>query len=504
MSAEKTSTATARAPTYPLALAVLGLLLGGAACSEGEMATALDAAFSPQEAGQSVLFVGTDPLDLTTNIYRVRAVSYEGTVAPELIDADGFEVDALTSMELGGAESVLLSEGDVLFTEGQPHPVPDKQGQHFAVLANRPPTDEVAGLGRVGLYSLEGREFKLSPDLPGLVAAHFNWSGTTLVLQLRDDEDRESLALLPVDEAWPETAEGLNAVELASPFVDAVFLSTIPENDAVLARAITEAGLEALLRIDPATGTSTTLLEPSEAKLEHPSLSPNGAWLAVSALGHENNRRQILLVQTATAAISNLGDQLEGDCYWPRWSPEPTAGFGAQLAFVCQDMDTARPDLLLWSAVDASTSPSDPVWNVLTASAQPGVFSGTMDGLVVRSAPLWTPQGDRLVFGASTWEEAYEGTGMTLFGLPLDGSAYPLYSGNDSSVGWAHFSSDATNPSLLVWERAESGLDTESSKHPIRIIDTTGESTEPLNVDLGTSLRVAYPLFAGGNSLFYP
>jgi hypothetical protein len=191
-----------------------------------------------------------------------------------------------------------------------------------------------------------------------------------------------------------------------------------------------------------------------------------------------------------------------------------------QLTFVCQNPLSSRPDIGLWSSstlpnleAASDTSESDPDSSdsydaaLLTAVSQPSIFEGTMDGLVVRSRPQWDPLGEVLIFGVSTHDEAMSGSGMTLLVLPIGGTAYSIYSGGGTSVDWVHFSADAEDQSLLLWERSETGLeDTAASVggQPIRVVGIAEPDPAPTYVSLGQDLLVSYPMFLGENTHFYP
>ena len=143
--------------------------------------------------------------------------------------------------------------------------------------------------------------------------------------------------------------------------------------------------------------------------------------------------------------------------------------------------------------------------DTLTSGPQPELFDGTMSGLTLRSRPQWDPSGAVIVFGASTQEEAIEGEAMSLVALPLDeSSAYPIFTADEGSSGWAHFSSALTKPHLLVWDRSETGLLDSQGDHPIQVVVVDEPGRAPHPVALGQDLFVAYPQYLGANTMLYP
>jgi hypothetical protein len=234
-------------------------------------------------------------------------------------------------------------------------------------------------------------------------------------------------------------------------------------------------------------------------RMDEPTLSSDGRWLAVTRSRSEPGGRAVLVIDTAAEPfeVHVLSDDEVDDCRWPVWAPLADGEHQPQLAFACVGRTTERPDILRWTA-GVGEEPE-----VLTAGYQ-DIFDGTMDGLVFRSAPFWDPRGEFLVFGASRPEDVEEGVGMTLTVLPVGGSAYPVWAGDEGSGGWAHFSSATEERNLLLWDRAESGLEDSEGRHPIRIVFTEQSDQATRPVELGRDLLVAYPQLLGWNTMIYP
>jgi len=499
-------------------LLALLLLLPAAlwGCSESMLAS--DAAapeFGIETHGEALLFVGTDPTTLSTDLYLVRAASLQSE-NPSIATADSYELERLTDTagEQGGE---LLVAGDRLFSEDMPHPVPDRDGNRVALLVTDTSEPDDEAMGRVAIIDLVTRETTVSADIPGLHGARFTDEGEWLVLDQYISEGRRLLLLLPADDLEAD----LIGVDVAESEYTHEFAGLIADSNDFLVLAVHEGiGASRVYRVTAETGISTLLSEQLDGLLHEPTLSPDGSLLAVTLNQTDADKRSIVVI-SADGAATPVTDALDADCYWPAWSPTATAKQGYKLTFVCQNITSNRPDIGLWwsNTPDPDAPPNgccgegtgtdaDAGADLITNVSQPAIFEGTMDDLVIRSRPQWDPLGESLVFGVSTVAEADAGEGMTLLVLPIGGTAYSVYSGSGTSVDWAHFSAAASEPSLLLWERSATGLeDTDSSAanaQPIRVVDIGQPDPEPTDVRLGLDLLVSYPMFLGHNSLFYP
>jgi len=492
------------------------LLLGFLACATGcadlqsvEASRALDEATA---SGQTLVVVGTDPAAMSTDIYLVRALGIGAATAPSIAQADSFGIEAITQSDPDSIDPLLGSDTERLFSEAVPFPIPDHAGNRLAFVVSTPAQDDESPTARPAVLTLSPRTTVQGPEVAGLFGARFTWLGEYLLLQFTDPDTQ--LGRLQVTS--PELLDDATTWTDLGPedsSLDVQFHGLVAESNAVLALATNPTtGWSTVYRLDPETGEQTPLTEQVETTVAHAVLSPNGQVLAVTTQQLQPETRDIQLVDVLTGKVQSITDQLNSDCYWPAFASTDATDPITRLAFVCQYPDSGRPDIVLWSGVldemDLATD-SAPEPEILTAAPQPAVFDGTMDELVVRSPPQWDPRGERIVFGASTEEQAYNGDGMTLFALPLNGTAYPIYSSDDTSVDWAHFSRSSDAGNLLVWERSETGLeDTNSSpgdyNQPIRVVSTESNTPQISYVELGVDLRIGYPLFLGQNSLFYP
>jgi len=469
--------------------------------------------FSDQAIGESLLFVGTDPTTLSTDLYLVRAASSLNS-NPSIASAEFYELERLT--DTGTDDSELLLESDQLFTDFQPHPVPDRQGNRIVLLAVESTPDLIAPVGRVSVYDLTTRSQQVSPDISGLQGAHFSGEGSTLIVERTDEHGFFELLLLPADDLEADLVDvylgdegGLGG--FSHRFAGSVFGS----DDFLVVSSHEAAGTSTVFRVDALSGVGTIVSGDLQGVLTEPSLSRDGSLLALTVT-HVNEGKRSVVVVDADGGAHHVTDALQADCYWPSWSPVMDDKASYQLTFACQDPLSSRPDIGMWSSSDLMSltdnagdliEPSEYDADLLTAVSQPAIFDGTMDGLVVRSRPQWDPLGQALIFGVSTHDEAVTGSGMTLLVLPIGGTAYSIYSGSGTSVDWAHFSADTEDQSLLLWERSETGLDDTSGAsggQPIRVVGISEPNPVPTYVSLGQDLLVSYPMFLGDNTHFYP
>ncbi len=507
-----------RAPFLPALLALLAFGLGGCADSALIWDESAPAAFPGQTVGESLLFVGTDPSTLSTDIYLVRASSNQSN-APSIASADSYELERLT--DTGAEDSQLLMPGDELFTDAQPHPLPDRGGNRIAMVAVESNPELLPADGRVIIYDLTEGQAMVGPEagIPGLQAVHFTAEGATLVLERLSASGFSELLLLPVDDLEADPVSLYLGDEGAAGGFSHQYAGSIYGSDDFLVVSTHESSATSrVLRVDAVSGAGEAVSGELTGLITEPSFSRDGAMLAVTLMEVNGGKRSIVVLEEDGSA-HRLTDILESDCYWPSWSPTSDEKLGNQLTFVCQDPLSSRPDIGLWSssslpALDAtnddegsSLEPGDYGADLLTAASQPSIFEGTMDGLVVRSRPQWDPLGESLVFGVSTHEEAMDGSGMTLLVLPIGGTAYSIYSGSGTSVDWAHFSAESGDRTLLLWERSETGLEDTTAPvgaQPIRVVGIAEPNPTPTYVSLGRDLLVSYPMFLGANTHFYP
>ena len=496
---------------FPRSLAALGGVLSLAAiCGCGAMDEA-GALFGPEEGelrGQTVLFIGTDPGTLRTDLYMAQAVVEDDASAtlddddvPPLSEATGFEVSAITNLEVGG-NNALQSETDTLFSDEVPYPVPDLTGSRIAILGTTRDAYGEAVAGRVQLLDTSDATSRLGDEVEGLYSLAFSWAGGYLVLDRRIPEDparTEVLVVAPdlINYEVPARV-GPEGEELSVEFAGHV---RDGDHFLVLARDLAS-GLSDVWEVDPETGDSLPLTDMPELvdRVDEPTLSSDGRWLAMTRSRSGVAGRAVVVVDMVPEPpeVHVLNDDELDDCRWPAWAPLGEGENESQLAFACVSLATERPDVLRWAAGSGDEA------EVLTAGFQ-DIFDGTMDGLVLRSAPFWDPRGEFIVFGASRPEDVEEGVGITLTVLPVGEAAYPVWSGDegDGSGGWAHFSSATQERHLLLWDRAETGLADSQGRHPIRIVFADQPEQQSRPIVLNRNLAVAYPLLLGWNTMIY-
>ncbi len=504
---------------YPAALLLLPALLAG--CSDALMGASDSAPSAAFEAtGETLLLVGTDPATLSTDLYLVRAVS-SADANPSIAGAESYELERLTDLGSEDEAGLLVADGDRLFSERLPYPIPDELGSRIAMLVTDSSASPDQAAGRIAVIDLLTRTTTMSHDIVGLQGVRFTESGDWLVLEQTIEGDLNRLLLLPADDLEADLLE----VAISEPQLSQEFAGVISgSNDFLVLARNSDAGTSSVYRVEAETGAATLLTSQVDGLLTGPTLNPDATLLAVTLTDAWADKRSVLVVD-ASGQPTRVTDNLDADCYWPSWSPIADTKQESQLAFVCQDLVSSRPDIGIWSSTSLSSSesldggenddcvgpgpcvPADFGADLLTDVSQPAIFEGTMDGLVVRSRPQWDPLGESVIFGISTAAEAYAGEGMTLLVLPLGGTAYPIYSGAGTSADWAHFSAGTDGRTLLLWERSETGLDdTDNASlnaQPIRVVNIEQANPEPTYVSLGRDLLVSYPMFLGQNTMFY-
>jgi hypothetical protein len=467
-------------------------------------------------SGQTLVFVGTDPLTLESDIYLVRAVGDGRADVPDLRDAEAFALEPLLTLTESVANgSIKQSDSDQLFPVEAPFVVPDEEGLRvLAAALTRDEEGRVLG-GRLAIVDITPRRHRVSPFIPGLISARFTWAGDWLVVQIDDPEDgNRHLQVMRVDDL--ELDGALRPIGPIDALTDVDFAEPIRDENAFLARALdTRTGIADIYRLDPDLGSSTLLTQHTDLSAAAPRQSADGRMLAVTLQAetteNEEVRRQIGVFDLATDGppIFIAGDET-ADCGRPAWSPPQTIASNPILAYACRSLSTGRPDLLLWEAEPNPSLATPPI--TLTGSAQTAVPGASIDGLVLRAGPLWDPGGTRVVFGASTEEQALDGEGMTILtfpledGLPLDRQeplAYSVYPSGFGSADWLHFSAGSIEPILMLWDRNETGLEDSGGGHPIEVVSVAPDGGPPRPVALGRDLRVSFPVFLGRNTLFY-
>lgn len=474
------------------------LLLAG--CADGEAVGLFDdtAGLDPQ-AGQTVLFVGTDPITLETGLWLVKALGDEADGVPELATANSFELEALDTIDLRGEEGLLQTDVDTLFSETTPFPVPDYNGVRIAVIGGTPAEDDTGPtLGRVAVFDRNLSTLSVGPEIAGLLSAHFSWAGGLLILErARGDGDLHSVGVLDPDDLH-RGAEFYESFSGVPPGADVRFAGLEHGSDAFLVVA-REPGLPTeVYRIDTDSSDAELLTDEVFGSASDPTLSSNGRWLAVSVDAEGYDGASIALVDLLEGTTEILTDGATSHCFWPAWSPVSAP---ISLAFVCEDLATERPDLARWRPGVGFDVPS----SYLTAGAQPAVPSG-MEGQIFLSRPQWAPDGSRLVFGSSS---RGSGNDTALLVQPVNDeglaeSLYPVFLGEEGSIGWFHFSEAAGANSLLVWDRSLTGLQSSQGLDPIVVVPTDTSTPPRRGVSLASDLLVSYPMFLGQNSMFYP
>ena len=461
--------------------------------------------------GQTIIFVGTDSTTLETNIYQVRAVTLGDSVAtsagddddaPAALDADEFEVTPLTDF-LESPESPVQDDGDGLLPSYAPFAMPDRLGARVAVIASGTDVDSIP-IGRTAVLDLATRAMELAPDVRGLDSVRFTWLGAHLLFETVDGTSGIAWMPFPLDaEAAPTPVawEGAASVE---------FAGLIPGSDSFLATVLDASSQSIVLRVDPTENLVEPVTLAGPGAFSEFAISAEG-MLAATRRAPDTGRRDIVVTQwdgAEPASWTVLTSTLDSACFDSAWAPaDPDGVEPPRLAYVCENATNGRPDVLLWEGVEPPPAgTSAPVMEVLTGGAQTAVPDGTMDGLVVRSRLQWDPSGRIVVFGASNADDAFNAEAMTLLALDIDEQrAIPIYDGDNGLADLAHFSSVAPDPVLLVWDRSSSGVEDGSGRNAIQLVaaDPSGSRTVR-GVSLGRDLLVAYPLFLGGNSLFYP
>jgi hypothetical protein len=492
----------ARRPHSDLSPAAAALALLGSAAAAGCAMPASDEATMGGGGetlyGQTVLFVGTDPATQQTDVYLLQATSPEGEAAPDLAHASQYTLTPLTALGTRAEGAPLQGENDSLFTDEVPFAVPDRDGSRVAFSSTAYDASGYSAGGRISVVRVPYGDVQTSADVPGLAAAWFTWSGDYLVLERWTENGSRELLSVPSDEVGNGEP---SVIGPSDPMLDLSWVHPLRGGDEFLAQSwdFSTGETEAWI-VDAATGDARLLTSALPESVEEARVSPDGRWLAATTYDPQTWLRGVAIFDLQSKSDPEplrLLTPEQSECYWPAFSPTDDSG---RLAFVCTRLYDGRPDLVLWDGADSMAAEPD----VLTDSSQPAVFDGTMDGLVIRSRPQWEPRGGYLVFGASTMEDAYNGAGMTLFSLEPGGTGRPIFSSDEGSADWAHFSAATASRDLLVWDRGATGLEDSAGKHPIQVVPLDEEGAQPVGISLGADLRVAYPLFLGGNSMLYP
>lgn len=448
-----------------------------------------------QERGQTVLFVGADPITLETDLFLARALGEEGEPPPSLLQAAAVEVSPLQIAALGASQGLFPDEGGGLFSDALPYAVPDRDGARVGLITSGSAEDAERAPGRAAVLDIETRALTTTEDLPGLADLRFSSLGRFVFLSEHDAEGEPStFQLRPADNLAVEWVAGSDIPGLPDTGVTQ-FAGSIAGTDEFLVLARPDGGNADVFRVDPDALTATNLSGSVDGNATAPSLAPSGDYLAVTVSRESDAIRQVVVIDLVEDTSEVVSDPNEADCSWPVWAP--AASGSDRLAYVCQSLATQRPDLALWPP-DLQTSAN----GYLTDRAQPAIVGGSMDGQVVRSRPQWDPTGSFLVFGASSSDD---GDGeLTLLILPLGSSVFPIYQAPQGSVGWVHFSALGDGSELMVWDRGTTGLQSSNGLHPIQVVTTDAPNPAPHGVDLGQDLLVTYPLFLGQNTMLYP
>lgn len=454
------STATAQ----PLG-AVL-LLLGG--CSSGAiMASGADEERSSATMGQSLVLVGVDA-DLQEALWIVEA----GGDGESLLDAATFRWTRAVDL---GSTGPLAALGELSFDAlpaEVPWAQPDGVGRSVAFAVHLSGGD--SDLRRPVIYDHSTASVAWGDPVLGLADLRFVARGAYLVARATTSDGQASAFVLPTSSisdaprwfALPP-GESLEGIEVA------------PTSDSIVAWGQGADG--PWLRLDhAATGDAAgpALLPPG--RIDAVDQRDDGV-LAVAWTSEDGARSDVAILDADLGFDFWLSERggLDADCGAPLWSPAPTAW---ALAATCHTRGTGRPDLAVLTA--------DSVVLLATSGPQPAVPEGTMDSLVLRSAPFWAPDGGTVYFGASTADEAYLGQGMTLLALPEStGRAFPLVSVTESELDWAHVSTGSAVPTLLLWDRAAP-----ASEPSMRVVPLAeGGAGRTLAPDV--PMLVSYPFF---------
>lgn len=493
-------------PRFSLAALLLGLTIGALGC--GDLALSVGDLANPEvpeSRGQMILFVGTDPATLTSDLYLAQAVDSGDPnrlkeAGPNIIDAEGFDISNLTGSLTSAMPRVAVEDLE-LFADGTSFPVPDRTGSLVVLLAIGRSGGPNEGSGRPYILDLAQLLFSEGPLLPGLSRVHFTWSGGFLILeqQVGENEKRAVVSLVPT-----LTPDAELLLPNFDPGLDVRFAGLERSSDRILLEVTDpDSGSFDVYRFDPNTDELVRLTEGVESGASDVRLSPDGSHLALTITDPISGLRSVFVFPLADGPEAGwrLGEAPDTECFWPVWQPilPEDPSLAPNLACVCQDAGGNRPDIVRWFT--GSESPPD----LLTAGPQPELFDGSMNGLTVRSRPQWDPAGRLLIFGASTQEDAIDGEALTLVALPLiAGTAYPIFTASVGSSGWAHFSSAVSRPHLLVWDRAETGLYDSQGSHPIQVVAADQPGQAPHPVVLGRDLFVSYPQYLGSNTMLYP
>ncbi|MCO4771892.1 MAG: hypothetical protein KDA24_17810, partial [Deltaproteobacteria bacterium] len=329
--------------------------------------------------GQTIVFVGTDPITLRTNIYRVQAISQDDFATDEernaaVLFAEGFELTVLTDFEVG-PEGPLVDDGDIILPSEAPFAVPDRLGNRVGVVIGGYDFANELPVGRAAVVDLATGDTTVAPDVPGLTGVRFSWLGQFLVLEHRDpltglagvstiDLLTEPLVAQPVD--VPGSASvAVAGLERES---DAMFLSS---SDAY--------GVSRIVRFEPLTSALSDIAPSIEGAIADVHVNRTGDRIAASWVDPDTARRTVVVADTTISGGSwvELTSALDADCSQPAWNPARTGDEAQQLAYVCEDSETGRPDVLLWEGSSLPSGAQPPSMETLTGGAQPAVPEGS-------------------------------------------------------------------------------------------------------------------------------
>lgn len=455
----------------PLSLCLL------AACADSG-ATAARGAFEENQSaqGEALVVVGTG-IDLQEGLWRVEAGDGGGSLA-------GSETQVWTPIADLGPGGVLASLGETSFDAlpaSAPWAVPDRQGAQLLLSVAVPAAG--GDRSRVVVLETSSGEPRFGPALVSPRSLVFAASGTA-ILGLAEPEGGGSGAfVLSVDGLDAATPRWFPVG--ADARVDGLHADAALDRVAIWGEDDLGFWAESWTFDSDGPGDRVLSWESDTLALGGASLSPEGD-LALEVTDLATGRADVVVVPGDGGQSYSFAERggFEVDCHSPAWSPLP--GVWA-LAATCVHRVSNRPDLGVLTV--------DGVPVLATAGPQPAVPEGTMDALVVRSRPLWSPDGTTVLFGASTGDAAYLGEGMTLLALPEStGRAYPLVTVTESELDWAHLSDRAGVPSLLLWDRAAS-----AGTSSLRVVPLSGGG-EPRPIQPVDSMLLSYPWFLLGDS----
>lgn len=458
-------------------IVLLGSSLVAQGCSESSLA--LDGGGMEDVAGAegvaTVVFAGTDAATLTTDVWAFGP-------------SGAFNVT-------GGLRS-LLAEGSSVLPSTAPLPVPSWDGSRLALVVTEVDSESGEVIVSPATCSLDGVEAEVGEPVPGLIAAWFDQGGEHLVLQVQDSgADTRRVLFLPADLSGEPVQAEIDAT-------DVVFRGHAGETGHVLVTATADGdATRSVWRVDPHDGAASLLAADPERWLGAPSVSPDGAWLAVEA-SDATGRRELYawsLDDGRVVAIS-AGSPLV-DAHHPAWDPgsagaprlawveDPVGGGtpgstvrvldvlggddGARTLVGTEDLPTGRTvDSLRWS-------PAGGRLLVISRSADLGTGEISYELQVVSAGESDGGSDDDAEFTAGDVDE-------------IDSGGTPL---NPSTAHWARDGSR-----VLLWDRAAATATPPSS--PVRELDPDSMTLTDVGTDFAG--EISYPLYAWWNTLLYP